>query len=105
MQLVRKYLWIVRVFPRHHLDLLLSATATFADNLGTSTDDAQDMSTSKNKDSTKSSSLLSASEGVVGIFTTVCEKKNAGKSGGVGVGHCNREQAVRILRRVVFGSA
>jgi hypothetical protein len=63
------------------------------------------MSTSKNKDSTKSSSLLSASEGVVGIFTTVREKKNAGKSGGVGVGHCNREQAVRILRRVVFGSA
>ena len=64
----------------------------------------QDMSTSKSKIQLEWSSLHAESEGFVGVLNTRAEVKdqNDGKTGGVGVGHCNQEQTVRILRGLRF---
>ena len=65
------------------------------------------MSTSKSKIQLKWSSPHAESEGFVGVLNTRAEVKdqNDGKTGGVGVGHCNQEQTVRILRGLRFRGA
>ena len=58
------------------------------------------MSTSKSKIQLKWSSPHAESEGFVGVLNTRGDRKAEikGKTSGVGVGHCNQEQTVRILR-------
>ena len=54
--------------------------------------DGQDVSKSKSKIQRKLSSLHAASEGLILILSSGGEEVyDDGKSGGIGIGHCNQE--------------